>query len=325
MTPVTAVLGCWIIALLLGVYHGPSLGADALRLEELGETNSTRSALPKTLAWIAAETRLSGLQSTLDGPKKALYDAEAPLGGVLAVAEEAPPATLLPPEDEVEEPVFVAPSPLVEPSRVLIMGASSIQYELGRALERHYKEREGVEVRRFGKHSTGLARPDYFNWPEKAIELVDDFEPDLVIAQYGGNDGQGLANLRGRGVARFGSEQWKTLYSERVTSLVTSLQNRGVTVVILGMPVMKKVSHRRRINSINEVTREAVEATGAMFVDTVPLTADEKGRYRRRAKVDGRTRIIRATDGMHMTAHGAKMVSREIVALLQSRADESTL
>ena len=45
----------------------------------------------------------------------------------------------------------------------------------------------------------------------------------------------------------------------------------------------------------------------------------------RRAEIDGRMRIIRATDGIHMTAHGATMVSREVIALLEARVDSTKL
>jgi len=321
MTPVAAVLCCWLLALLLGIYHGPSLGADAERELQLGETTEVRSTVPKALAWLAAITGTSTLADAAQGPKTALYDTKHTVGEVLAAVETALPEPA-PPEDVEEE---VVPSPLLAPRRVLVMGASSIQYELGRALERAYKEREGVEVKRFGKHSTGLARPDYFDWPTKAVELADEFNPDLVIAQYGGNDGQGVTNHDGKGLARFGTEEWEQIYSARVSQVVQSMRERGATVIVLGMPVMRKKTFRKKISRINGVTRVAVEAAGATFVDTVPMTADSEGGYRRRAKVDGRLRIIRATDGIHMTAHGAAMVSRQVISALEARGAEVSL
>jgi hypothetical protein len=89
------------------------------------------------------------------------------------------------------------------------------------------------------------------------------------------------------------------------------------------MPVLKKKRFRQKITRINAVTRAAAEAAGATFIDTVPMTADEMGRYRRRARVDERLRIIRATDGIHMTTHGAVMVSREVIALLEAAGSAS--
>lgn len=319
MTPVMAVLSCWILALLLGIYHGPDIGADAERDLLLGETTELRGALPEVLAWLANISGVDWLADAAKRPTHELYEGHSTVGEVIAAIETAAPQPIVEPE-ALEPP---PPSPLLKPTRVLVMGASSIQYELGRALARAYGEREGVEVERFGRHSTGLARPDYFDWPTKAISLAESFKPDLVIAQYGGNDGQGVTNHSGKGLARFGTDDWHRIYSERVTGLVESLQERGAAVVILGMPVMKKKRFRDKITRINTVTRAAVEATGATFIDTVPMTADEKGRYRRRARVDERLRIIRATDGIHMTAHGAVMVSREVIALLEAAGSDA--
>jgi len=323
MTPVAVVLSCWLLALFLGIFHGPSLGESAERKVALEETTELRSKVPRVLAWLSNLSGASRIAEATRGPKTALYDTKNTVGEVLATsATLAPEPPAIPDPVEEEEPT---PSPLLEPKRVLVMGASSIQYELGRALERAYKEREGVEVKRFGRHSTGLARPDYFDWPKKAQELADEFHPDLVIAQYGGNDGQGVTNHAGKGLARFGTDEWEEIYSARVTGVVESMRDRGATVIVLGMPVMKKKAFRKKIERINGVTRKAVEAAGATFVDTVPMTADEKGAYQRRAKVDGRLRIIRATDGIHMTAHGATMVSREVIALLEARGAEVSL
>ncbi|MEE2829036.1 MAG: DUF459 domain-containing protein [Myxococcota bacterium] len=322
-TPLAVIAICWALALGLGVYHGAGLGEDAERKLALEETTEARSELPRFLAWLGKKTGFSKVEEATSGPKNRLYDADHSVGEVLATLEREAAAEALEPEPEVQEPA--PPSPLVEPKRVLIMGASSMQYELGRALERAYKEREGVEVKRFGRHSTGLARPDYFDWPAKAIALADEFKPDLVIAQYGGNDGQGITDRSGKAVARFGTEEWEATYHARVTEVVSAMQERGAEVVMLGMPVMRKIRFRKKIARINEVTAEAVEASGAVFIGTLPMTADKDGGYRRRAEIDGRMRIIRATDGIHMTAHGATMVSREVIALLEARVDSTKL
>ena len=59
-----------------------------------------------------------------------------------------------------------------------------------------------VKVSRQGRISTGLARADYFNWPFTMRQIVDSFDPDLVIVMLGENDHQSLQSVRGRRVAR---------------------------------------------------------------------------------------------------------------------------
>ena len=200
------------------------------------------------------------------------------------------------------------------------MGASSIQTDLGRALERHLEVFEGMEVLRHGRHSTGMARPDYFDWNARALELNADFRPDLVIAQFGGNDGQGLTDRdTGRAVARFFTDAWDAEYGARLEAFVDLFSDDGVPVVILGMPAMRNDYHQSKMARINAVTRAACERAGAFFVDTFAMTADAAGNPLTRAEVDGRTRIVHAADGMHLSLHGSDMVAAGIVDVLAGR------
>ncbi len=79
---------------------------------------------------------------------------------------------------------------------MLLVGASSVQYYLGAELERRLEAHRDVTVLRLGKLGTGLARPDVFDWPAKLAELLDAFQPDLVIAMLGGNDAQAAERER---------------------------------------------------------------------------------------------------------------------------------
>ena len=77
--------------------------------------------------------------------------------------------------------------------RVLILGDSMIAGALGLFLENGLRKEHGYEVLRYGKSSTGLARPDFFDWMKEARRQLEAFpDPDAVVAMFGGNDVQGL-------------------------------------------------------------------------------------------------------------------------------------
>ena len=40
--------------------------------------------------------------------------------------------------------------------------------------------------------SSGLARPDFHDWPAHLADTLDTSDPDIVIVTFGGNDAQGL-------------------------------------------------------------------------------------------------------------------------------------
>ena len=59
----------------------------------------------------------------------------------------------------------------IKPKKVLIAGDSMILEGFGFALERALKKFPGLSVVRAGKYSTGLSRPDYFDWMPYLREL----------------------------------------------------------------------------------------------------------------------------------------------------------
>ena len=346
----------WGLALGMGALVGRELHAEAERNFALGEGPRWQVAATAALDRIGAVTGLGHLRETLEARKRAFYATSFTVGGRQSpptVAAAAPAdasdeadsiaaapadasdeadsiaapsadasdeaesvAAALPDASDEAEPI--APAPATR--RVLLVGASSIQTDLGRALERRIEDDLGVEVLRHGRHSTGMARPDYFDWNARALELNADFRPDLVVAQFGGNDGQGLTDRdTGRAVAPFFTDAWDAEYGARLEAFVGLFADEGVPVVILGMPAMRNDYHQSKMARINAVTRAACERAGAYFVDTFAMTADADGNALARAEVDGRTRIVHAGDGMHLSLYGSDMVAAGIVDALADR------
>ncbi len=328
----------WGLALGMGAMVGGELHAEAERNFALGEGPRWQVAATAALDRIGAMTGLARLREALEARKRAFYGTSFTVGGrqspptvaaAAADASEEAESIAASPADASEEAESIAAAsadasdeaepiaPAPAPRRVLLVGASSIQTDLGRALERRLEDDLRVEVRRHGRHSTGMARPDYFDWNARALELSADFRPDLVIAQFGGNDGQGLTDRdTGRAVAPFFTDAWDAEYGARLEAFVGLFADEGVPVVILGMPAMRNDYHQSKMARINAVTRAACERAGAYFVDTFEMTADAAGNPLARAEIDGRTRIVHAGDGMHLSLYGADMVAAGIVDTL---------
>ena len=298
---------CWSLALGLGAHVGRELHAEAERDAVLGEGASWRVGAAGALALAGEMTGLASLRAVLYEPARAFHEATFTVGGR---SSQPPPLAEATERNGIEPEVEKSKAEAPAPRRVMIIGASSIQFGLGRALERRMERFEGVTVMRYGLHSTGLARPDYFDWHAKALEMKEDFQPDLVIAQFGGNDGQGLTDRdTGGAVAPLFTDAWDEVYGARVEAFVKLFSDDAAPVVILGMPAMRNAYHQRKMARINAVTEAACRRAGAWFVDTFAMTTDADGNYAARAEVDGRLRVIRAGDGMHLNRHGAELVT----------------
>lgn len=204
-----------------------------------------------------------------------------------------------------------------EPKRILIVGASSIQEGLGTELEAQLKRFKGVEVKRFGQYSTGLCRPDYFDWNKKLKELLDSFHPDLVLAQWGENDCQGMGNLDGSFHSKFGSEEWDKEYGKRVGALVKMMEDNGAQAVLIGVPIMRSKKLSQQVERLNNVSQKATEAVDGLYVSTWHITADGEGHYRGAVQLSGKEKMIRAGDGIHLSSYGAEYVAGEIIKVVR--------
>lgn len=209
----------------------------------------------------------------------------------------------------------VAPLPRTKtpdsPKRVLLVGASSIEFYLGAELERRLEQYEGVEVRRFGKLGTGLARPDTFDWPKQLKKLIDGFQPDVVIGQFGGNDGQPLAGPGGRSLME-GTPEWGAQYARLVTAVAELVQQSGATMIMLGMQVTRHKKHSERLKRINAITQQATEAAGGLYVPTWDLAANEKNEAREQISFQGKTAPMYLGDGVHYARLGAAFVAQKL-------------
>ena len=191
------------------------------------------------------------------------------------------------------------------------MGASSIQFHLGSELQRVLGVYTGLTVLREGKLSTGLTRPDVFDWPARLRELCGSFRPDLVVANFGGNDAQSMVLPDGR-IARFGQPEWEQTYGARLQEMVAIGRQAGAQVVLLGMSTTRDPVLSRRMSRVNTLTEEAARATGAHYLSIWDLGADARGQYQEVASLGGRPTRTRLADGKHFSRAGAAFVAVEI-------------
>jgi len=210
-------------------------------------------------------------------------------------------------------------------TKILLLGDSMIAGGFGIYLADELKE-DGYAVERAGKSSTGLARPDFFDWKKEARSRVETFAPNASIIMFGGNDVQGLYMGKGQWI-RWHEDGWAGEYGRRIGALCDILAPAGERLFWVGMPVMRPPKFHTRVQRINTIARAQMRSRpGGLFIDTWRVLADEDGAYadhiyvEQGAKADGspaRKKVrVRASDGIHLTREGAHLLKahvREIV------------
>jgi len=202
------------------------------------------------------------------------------------------------------------------PLRVLIVG-DSIGLDMGGALQSDLASTGVVNAALDARESTGLTRPDYFNWPAELQNDLKSADPQVVVVMIGANDAQ---DFLGPPDVPYTSSQWNSLYGQRVAQFMQVAGSGGATVVWVGMPPMRDPNLSGQMMDLNVVdAHQASLATPpAHFVNTVKSLGTAQGGYTAFVtNAAGQIVNTRTPDGTHLTPGGSQVVAQQVIAELQ--------
>lgn len=220
-----------------------------------------------------------------------------------------------PPDPEPPE-LDGEPSDASARPKILLLGDSMIAGGFGLFLEQGLRDGAGFRVERQGKTSSGLARPDFYDWMERAAAARDRHRPDAVVCMFGGNDGQGLFMGKKADPAwiRYGEPGWFPEYRRRVAQFADIARAEGAALFWIGMPPMGPEKLNERVRAMNVVFRgEMAVRQRAWFVDIWPLLADEDGAFATHRELEGQRTRVRAHDGVHLNRVGATYLAQQVI------------
>ena len=248
---------------------------------------------------------LAGLLLTPDG-RAWLSNPTLMLGGQANASATATETAVADVPVEVEAPVVPTSSlkaRYADGTLTIGVFGDSMADGLWAALYRDLGDLDGVDVVKFSEVSTGLSRYDYVDIQAKSTRQLSERPVDVAVVLFGTNDAQAIV-IDGQ-IHPFGSDGWKTAYAQRVDNLVALMRSRGAEVYWVGLPRMKSSGFDGRMTIINDVVEARMTALGVPYFDTVALTSNEAGGYEAYlSDEDGRRRLMRAGDGIHMSMSG---------------------
>lgn len=187
------------------------------------------------------------------------------------------------------------------------------------------------------KTSSGLARPDFFDWPAHMREIVPQVNPDIVVVTFGGNDAQGLRNLDKSWAVNHApasgvdDADWRAEYGARVGAAMDYLTEGNRTLVWVGIPNDDNPEVTARMQVQDEVVRAeaAKRADKVVFIDTWARFSGRNGGWAEYVidPRDGEGKDVRADDGFHLNTTGAEILSLDIAEAVKDdlRARGATL
>jgi hypothetical protein len=195
--------------------------------------------------------------------------------------------------------------------RVVVVG-DSLSQGLGPAVAELF-DPSRARVLSLGKISTGLSRPDYFNWQAAMRRIVDALRPDLVFVLLGTNDDQPI--VTSGGTVDLGSTDWTSAYRQRAAAFLQEATSTGTRVVWVGIPVVAERDRWGFYRRLNDVYADTAAADPlAAYVDAWSLLDARDGGYTAYLRNErGVLQQMRAGDGFHFTPNGYLYLGREAI------------
>jgi uncharacterized protein len=220
------------------------------------------------------------------------------------------------------ESVDSGPASAENPATVFIVGDSDAG-TFGPYLQTLLDGTGIVETQLDYKVSSGLARPDFFDWPAEIARKLPEVDPDIVVATFGGNDAQGLAIESGEfivGDPVANEAEWTEEYQRRAGAVMDQLLEGGRTLIWVGIPNddNPEVTARMAIQD-RAAKAAAAERPEVIFVDTWKRFSGRDGGWAEFVidPRDGEGKDVRAADGFHLNQTGAEILAIDIAQAIR--------
>jgi hypothetical protein len=206
------------------------------------------------------------------------------------------------------------------PLKVWVAGDSLAQVP-GQAIERMVGRDSALEILAVeSRLSTGLARPDLYNWYTRFGEVIGELRPNVAILSFGADDAHDfMAGVpRGRVLGPLGSPSWNAEYRRRVDGVTREFNAAGISTLWLGLPIPDGRGFARSFPVVNSILRSVARAhpQTSRYVDTWHLLDSAHGKYTPYLRVNGKVTLMRASDGIHYTDAAGDLIARDIIRTL---------
>ncbi len=185
------------------------------------------------------------------------------------------------------------------------------------ALYHRFPKTQNFEVLRYSKISTGFTRLQQLDVEAQAEENLTAGPVDIAVINFGANDDQPLIEA-GHGV-RLMSDNWKEIYAARAEHYVATLRARGATVYWMGLPRMRTEAYDRDMAELSALVSERMARLGVPYIPVRDLSVDGQGAYSDYlVGDDGKTHLMRANDGVHMTMGGYARLAEPLAKQIEA-------
>ena len=203
-----------------------------------------------------------------------------------------------------------------DPLRVYV-GGDSLSQGVGTSLSRVASAFGTMKVLEHGVISSGLTRPDYYDWPAELSRALATGQPEAYVLMFGANDPQTIQTPDGN--VNVGDPRWEEAYRGRV-ALVMGALSATRPLIWIGLPAVGRTDLEPQMQLLTRIySQEAAKLPNVHYVDVRALTGPEYTPYLDDG--NGKQVLVRAQDKVHFTPTGydllAKATADQLTALIR--------
>ena len=192
----------------------------------------------------------------------------------------------------------------------LWLGGDSMAYQINATLGAKARYAGVHSYKSFCRSSTGLARPDFFDWLKKLRSEMHSRHPQTVVFMIGTNDAQNMT--KGGKIYVFKTTAWKKLYRHRVAEAIHIMLLNGVKRIYwVGMPIMRSSGFSAGMKLLNQLFKaEVTKHPEASYIDAWRLFSDSHGHFVNSWRQS-------SGDGIHFNMAGVSRMAKAIIAAIR--------
>jgi hypothetical protein len=194
------------------------------------------------------------------------------------------------------------------PLKIIFIGDSMVAGAIYGSFIREVFGDKSIRPSLKSRHSSGLTRPDYFDWQREAEAVFSRKQYDCAVVLLGANDAQDM--ILGGSPYPFNSKKWLETYTSRVASLISYLNGNVPEVYWIGLPRMKKPVYDASMRILNDIySRACAGFKRIRFIPTAGPLGDTSGNYVDHVVTGNRIEFFRASDGIHLLYPAGRIIS----------------
>lgn len=200
--------------------------------------------------------------------------------------------------------------------RILVIG-DHLAGGFGAGVTRMVDGDERFEVVNRFNETSGLARPELYDWGQSTPKILATKEFDVLLVHVGVNDRQPMRGAEGR--LEFRSGAWEAAYRQQIQAVLDAAKAANVEVFWLALPPMESAAFNSDMQYLNGLYRPIVTAKGGVFVDLQQNLSTPDGRYSDKGLDEtGIARKLRSRDGIAFLKQGNNRMGQLILAAIKA-------